>query len=545
MVMSLIKNLKIRTKLNILVIFASLLMVAIGATGLLGINISNSALSSVYHEKLLYIIQLNEVRDQQMQVRTELLEAGLERDAFEILGRIDKVRSSMFKIETILGEYNKHAMLADEKKLVDAFVAGRLDYGRNGVLPILELLQAEKFEQVQKLRKDIMNPGYAKASEGIDALIQLQVEGAKNEFERVENTTRVIRITAIASIIIGLTLSIALGLIITRSVNYGVRELAKTASKLANGELSARVDWNSTDELGDVGRAFNRMAIEFSSLISQVRQSADQVASAAAIQAGTAEKVSAISDNQTQQAAIAASSIENLNLAVKEIAQKTVDVLSSANDASTMADEGQQVVNKAVLGIQLVAVTVSESAQLMVSLGQRSDQIGQIINVIKDIAEQTNLLALNAAIEAARAGEQGRGFAVVADEVRKLAERTALATSEISKMISAIQSETVNAVATMEKGSSEVSDGVALANQAGKSLQNINNSVKRVVDMIEQISESTRSQSETTNEITQRVEHIAEMAQENTVSVNETTHASHDLQKLSGHLQQVVSRFKL
>ena len=242
--MSLIKNLKIRTKLNILVIFASLLMVAIGATGLLGINISNSALSSVYHEKLLYIIQLNEVRDQQMQVRTELLEAGLERDAFEILGRIDKVRSSMFKIETILGEYNKHAMLADEKKLVDAFVAGRLDYGRNGVLPIMELLQAEKFEQVQKLRKDIMNPGYAKASEGIDALIQLQVEGAKKEYERVENATRVIRITAIASIIIGLTLSIALGLIITRSVNYGVRELAKTASKLANGELSP--GWTGT-----------------------------------------------------------------------------------------------------------------------------------------------------------------------------------------------------------------------------------------------------------------------------------------------------------
>lgn len=543
--MDLIKNLKIRTKLNILVIFASLLMVAIGTTGLLGINISNSALSSVYHEKLLYIIQLNEVREQQMQVRTELLEAGLERDAFEILGRIDKVRSSMFKIETILGEYSKHAMSADEKKMVDAFMAGRLDYGRNGVLPILELLQAEKFEQVQKLRKDIMNPGYAKASEGIDALIQLQVEAAKKEFERVENTTRIIRITAIASIIIGLTLSIVLGLIITRSVNYGVRELAKTASKLANGELAARVDWDSTDELGDVGRAFNQMASEFSSLISQVRQSADQVATAAAIQTGAADKVSAISENQTQQAAIAASSIENLNLAVRQIAQKTVDVLTSASDASAMADEGQLVVNKAVVGIQQVAVTVRESAVLMASLGQRSDQIGQIINVIKDIAEQTNLLALNAAIEAARAGEQGRGFAVVADEVRKLAERTAMATSEISKMISAIQSETGNAVATMEKGSSEVNEGVALANQAGKSLQNINSSVKRVVDMIEQISESTRSQSETTNEITQRVEHIAEMAQENTVSVDETTHASHDLQELSSHLQQVVSRFKL
>lgn len=543
--MNLVKNLKIRTKLNILVIFASLLMVAIGTTGLFGINISNTALSSVYNEKLLSIIQLNEVRDNQNRIRAELLEAGQERDAFEILNHIDKVRSGMFKIESNLSEYTKHVMPAAEKKMMDEFVAQRLDYGRNGVLPILDLLQAEKFDQAHKLSKEVMAPGFSKASNGIDALIQLQVEAAKNEYERVEKLTKIIRIAAIASIIIGLSLSITIGLIISRSVSCGVRELGKTATRLANGELTARVDWDSKDELGDVGRAFNQMTIEFSSLISQVRQSADQVANAASVQAATAEKVSAISGNQTQQAAIAASSIENLNTAVKEIAHKTEDVVTSATDASTMASEGQQIVNKAVLGIQQVATTVKESAQLMAALGQRSDQIGQIVNVIKDIAEQTNLLALNAAIEAARAGEQGRGFAVVADEVRKLAERTATATSEISIMISAIQSETGNAVSTMEKGSSQVSDGVALANQAGQSLQNINSSVKRVVGMIAQISEATQSQSETTNEITKRVEDIAEMAKENTSSVDATTQASHDLQKLASHLQQVVSRFKL
>lgn len=543
--MSLIKNLQIRTKLNILVIFASLLMVLIGITGLFGINISNTALSNVYNEKLIYIIQLNEVRDNQNRIRTELMEAGLERDGFEILAHIDKVRTGTFKVETSLAEYNKHAMSADEKKLMDNFMAKRLDYGRNGVLPILDLLQAEKFDQAHKLSKEVVVPGFSKASESIDALIQLQVDAAKIEYERVEKLTKIIRVVAIIIIIVGLTLSIALGLIITRSVNCGVKELAKTAKKLANGELTSRVDWDSKDELGDVGRAFNQMASEFSTLISQVRQSADQVASAAAMQASTAEKVSAISGNQTSQASIAASSIENLNLAVREIAQKTVEVVSSANEASSMANEGQHVVNKAVVGIQQVATTVSESAQLMASLGQRSDQIGQIVNVIKDIAEQTNLLALNAAIEAARAGEQGRGFAVVADEVRKLAERTATATAEISQMISAIQSETVNAVATMEKGSIEVNDGVTLANQAGQSLQNINSSVKRVVQMIEQISEATRSQSETTNEITKRVEHIASMAKENTSSVDETTQASHDLKKLSADLQQVVSRFKL
>jgi methyl-accepting chemotaxis protein len=543
--MNLITNLKIRTKLNILVIFASLLMVAIGVNGLVGINISNSALSRAYNEKQLYIIQLNEVRDFQTKVRTELLEASLEKDAFEILGHIDKVRSYIFQIETILGEYAKHAMPADEKLLMDNFVAERRNYGSKGVLPIIDLLQTEKFEQAQKLRTEVMIPGFAKASDTIDALIKLQVDGAKAEFERVQKISRIIHITLIASILIGLSLSIAIGLVITRSVNRAVRELGNTTTKLANGDLTARVNWDSKDELGDVGRAFNQMAKEFSVLISQVRQSADQVTGAATVQNSAAEKVSAISSKQTQQAANAANSIDNLNLAVKDIAQKTVDVVASANNASTMAEAGQQVVNKAAMGIQQIATTVSESAKLMASLGLRSDQIGQIVNVIKDIAEQTNLLALNAAIEAARAGEQGRGFAVVADEVRKLAERTATATSEISQMIAAIQSETTNAVATMEKGSSEVNVGVTLANQAAQALQNINNSVNGVVVMIEQISDATRSQSETTNEITQRVDQIAEMAKDNAGSVDETTQAAHDLQQLSQHLQQVVSRFKL
>jgi methyl-accepting chemotaxis protein len=526
-----IKNLKIRTKLNILVIFASLLLIVTGVTGLVGINITNSALSNVYNEKLLHIVQMNEVRDSQNRIRAELFEAGEETDGFEILSHIDKVRSSMFKIETSLTKYNKEIHTDKEKKMMDGFMARRLDYGRNGVLPIIDLLQAEKFSDAKKLSKNVMVPGFQKASESVDALIQLQVDSAQKEYEQVQKLTKILRISAIASIAIGLFLSIALGLI--------------TAAKLANGELTARVNWDSTDELGDVGRAFNKMATEFSSLISQVRQSADQVTDAAATQANSAEKVSGISINQTKQANIAATSIENLNEAVKIIAQKTIDVLSSANDASKMADEGKNVVNRAVIGIQQVAVTVKESTQLMTSLGQRSDQIGQIINVIKDIAEQTNLLALNAAIEAARAGEQGRGFAVVADEVRKLAERTSTATAEISDMINAIQTETSNAVTTMEKGSSEVSDGVALANQAGQSLLNINNSVKRVVDMIEQIAESTRSQSEATDEITKRVEDIAEMAKENTGSIDESTIATRDLQKLSKDLQQVVSRFKL
>jgi len=203
------------------------------------------------------------------------------------------------------------------------------------------------------------------------------------------------------------------------------------------------------------------------------------------------------------------------------------------------------VVAGAVQGIQQMASTVSETAGLMAALGQRSNQIGQIIQVIRGIAEQTNLLALNAAIEAARAGEQGRGFAVVADEVRNLAERTAGATAEISDMIKAIQSETGSAVAAMETGSRQVEGGVEQANQAMLALQQINGSVKRVVEMIQGIAAATRSQSQATDSITLRVEQISEMAKDNSKHIDQATHASHDLHKLSAHFQQLVSRFQV
>jgi methyl-accepting chemotaxis protein len=244
-------------------------------------------------------------------------------------------------------------------------------------------------------------------------------------------------------------------------------------------------------------------------------------------------------------AAGAARSIEDLNGAVKEIAHRAEGAVTAADEANAMSDHGQRVVAGAVQGIQQVAGTVGETARLITALGQRSNQIGQIIQVIRGIAEQTNLLALNAAIEAARAGEQGRGFAVVADEVRNLAERTAGATAEIGEMIKAIQTETGSAVAAMETGSRQMESGLSQANQALGSLQQIDASVKRVVEMIQAIAAATRSQSQATETITVRVEQIAQMARDNSTHVDTTAQASHDLHKLAAHFQQVVSRFKV
>ena len=543
--MGILNNSKIRTKLTMFVVISALVLVTTGGVGIIGITVSKNALLSVYNDHLLGINQLNEMRNRQMQIRIQLLTSRQETDLFEITDGMDKVRSHIFNIDNLITEYKEHVRHDEQKKLLDAFMAVRVNFGMTGVMPMIDLLQKSDFRQADILRKQTLEPAYDKASQGIDALIQYQVEQAKNEHDRVSLLTNSIYILSIGAVIAGLVLSVVIGLLIARSVSRGVSALEQATSRLAKGDLTARAEFNSKDELGEVAGAFNHMAGDFASLIGELRQSADQVAGAAATLSKTSDRVSEVSKAQVDGAGSAANFIEDLNAAVKEIAQRADGAVTAADEANAMSDHGQRVVAGAVQGIQQVASTVSETAGLMAALGQRSNQIGQIIQVIRGIAEQTNLLALNAAIEAARAGEQGRGFAVVADEVRNLAERTAGATAEISDMIKAIQSETGSAVAAMETGSRQVEGGVEQANQAMLALQQINGSVKRVVEMIQGIAAATRSQSQATDSITLRVEQISEMANDNSKHIDHATHASHDLHKLSAHFQQLVSRFQV
>ena len=543
--MGVLNNLKLRTKLTIFIVFSALVLVITGGVGIVGITASKNALLSVYNDHLLGINQLNEIRNRQMQIRNQLLTSRQETDLFEITDGMDKVRSHIFNIENLITEYKERARHDEQKKLLETFVAARVNFGMTGVMPMIDLLQKTDFRQADLLRKQTLEPAYDKASQGIDALIQYQVEQAKNEYDRVSLLTNSIYVLSIGAVIAGLLLSVVIGLLIARSLSRGVSVLGQATARLAKGDLTARAECNSRDELGEVAGAFNHMAGDFASLIGELRLSADQVAASAATLSQTSDRVLDVSKAQVGNAGSAANSIEDLNAAVKEIAQRADGAVTAADEANAMSDHGQRVVAGVVQGIQQVASTVSKTAGLMAALGQRSNQIGQIIQVIRGIAEQTNLLALNAAIEAARAGEQGRGFAVVADEVRNLAERTAGATAEISDMIKAIQTETGSAVAAMETGSRQVEGGVEQANQAMQALQQINGSVKRVVEMIQGIAAATRSQSQATGTITVRVEEISEMAKDNSKHIDQTTRASHDLHKLSAHFQQLVSRFQV
>jgi len=307
--------------------------------------------------------------------------------------------------------------------------------------------------------------------------------------------------------------------------------------------IAARMD--SGDEIGKMARAFKRMMDGLRSLVTSVDQASSEVASAGSEITASTEEMAAAAQEQTSQAGEVASAVEEMSKTIVENSKSASHASETAREAKKAAEQGGEVVRQTVVGMQRIAEVVRQSARTVQELGKSSDQIGEITGVIDDIADQTNLLALNAAIEAARAGEQGRGFAVVADEVRKLAERTTKATKEISTMISKIQIDTKGAVASMEEGTKEVDAGIKLADKAGVSLNEIVEVSQKVTDMVAQIAAASEEQSSASEQISKNVDAINTVTGETAQGTQQIAKAADDLSQLTENLQRLLSRFKL
>jgi methyl-accepting chemotaxis protein len=239
-----------------------------------------------------------------------------------------------------------------------------------------------------------------------------------------------------------------------------------------------------------------------------------------------------------------AASVEEMAVSIDQVKENAGEAHGISQEAGAISEEGAAVIHNAATEMRKISDAVQSSSAIVEDLGKQSDQITSIVNTIKEIADQTNLLALNAAIEAARAGEQGRGFAVVADEVRKLAERTSLSTTEIGGMVSKIQNGTRSAVSSMQAGVSQVSNGVQLANQAAESINRIRDGAARVTVVVNGISDSIAEQSAAGNQIAHQLETIAQMSEESAIAVRHTADAARTLHTLSASLHETVARFK-
>jgi len=313
----------------------------------------------------------------------------------------------------------------------------------------------------------------------------------------------------------------------------------------ADGDLSRRASVSGERLTLDTARAFNDLMLSLQGIVGKVCFNSVQVGDAAAKLMGDAQDVAGGSKQQRNAAEATLRAVEELNGGIAHVAENASKTAQGAQSARELSHLGAEIVGRASDEIDRIAESVDRSAQVVVALGERSQAISGIVSVIHDIADQTNLLALNAAIEAARAGEQGRGFAVVADEVRKLAERTTTATAEIGKVINAIQEETQTAIASIQEGSQRARAGAGLAREAADSLKRINQSAQDMMEKIESIAGAIGQQSTNGRNITSHVQDILRMAETNTDTATATLTQAGQLDTLALNLKEIGNVFKL
>ncbi|QQS09579.1 MAG: methyl-accepting chemotaxis protein [Phycisphaerales bacterium] len=334
-------------------------------------------------------------------------------------------------------------------------------------------------------------------------------------------------------------------LAIRNMVTKPLSMLVERIKTVATGDLTQRVNLSSTDEIGVVAKTFDGFVETFQGLIRTVVDSSNSVAAAATEIAASAEEMAAGLTEQERQTSQVSAAVEEMAASATEVAQKSEATSKAAGDSRHQAEEGGRIVQDTVEEMKMISGEVTSSADSVLDLGKKSEQIGAIIGVINEIADQTNLLALNAAIEAARAGEHGRGFAVVADEVRKLAERTTKATEEVAQSIKEIQNGTGEAVQQIQAGSGRVSKGVDLVNSAGGALAKILDGSRNVVEMVSSIAAAATEQSAATEEIARSVQQISAVTRESNQGANQAAQAAQNLSQNAEQLRAIVGKFKV
>lgn len=310
-------------------------------------------------------------------------------------------------------------------------------------------------------------------------------------------------------------------------------------------DLTRRVEVNGEDEVGQAAGAFNGLMETLQGAFGQLHSGIEKVAMSSDSLSQSSQHLAASASDQSEAASSMASTVEQLTVSISEVTENARTALQYAQSSGELSEHGGEIIHHAADEIHKIAATVRQTSDLIQNLGEQSSRISSIVMVIHEIAEQTNLLALNAAIEAARAGEQGRGFAVVADEVRKLAERTRKATEEVTGMIDSIQVSSRSAVDSMVATVGLVDGGVSLAQQAGEAINQIKVESQHSHVTVGDISSALMEQKQASSDIATTVERVAQMTEENSAAATKTATAADELAQLAGDMRSTVNRFKI
>jgi methyl-accepting chemotaxis protein len=548
--------LSIKARLIILVSFLSVALVLVGAIGFHIASSSEAEVKGIYENQILPMRELARVRRLIAENGSQIFRALQHNPSFDyaklhnhpLTLHTDAIEKNVAWADESLANFAKmlpanSAEAAIAREVVPLYQA----YVREVIQPMVTSLKSGDYSTDSVARFIRVNGEHeAKLNPLFTKLAEAQQNSVKATYDAAVKRNDFLKTLAIGAIAVALTLGVFVALITIRSIAGPLDEMRRIIARASNdNDFTGKISAVGKDEIGQTAEAFNRMMETLRSSLTQLRQDILRVDGATADLATAAEQAAGASALTSESASAMAASVEQMSVSITSVSESTHDALNISRDAGQRSEESGRVISQTVSEMGVIADKVRSVSETITELGKSSDRISSIVQVIKDVADQTNLLALNAAIEAARAGEAGRGFAVVADEVRKLAERTSKATGEITEMITSIQTNSRYAVEGMSSTVESVETGTHEAREAGEAIVSIQDSANSVVSVVNNINDAMAEQGAASQDIARRVEAVAQASEESNASVQQVAETARTIFGLSVSMRDTVNRFKV
>jgi methyl-accepting chemotaxis protein len=546
--MSWLSNLKLAPKLFAAFGLCTLITLIIGILGKSAVNELNDSLTGITGNNLVSIAQTDSVKANAIAHNRDLYKVfaltSLQVDPTVIQALISAMDENIAAINKAFSLYRATPLQPDEKAAGDSFERDWPAYANSASAAISKLKEG-KPKEADNILKNQTEQLYKATMDEMKIIIESNARQAKEVSAAAAQINNRVNWMMTIGIIIALLAGSILGWLVTRMITRPIYKAVESASHVANGDLSRPINAVSRDETGELLRALAAMQSGLKSTVQEIASASDQLASAAEELSAVTEASSRGLIQQNDEIQQAATAVNEMTAAVEEVATNAVSTSEVSKQTSQDAAAGSQQVQKAVSAITTMASDMTDSAAKVEQLANQVRDIEQVLGVIRSIAEQTNLLALNAAIEAARAGEQGRGFAVVADEVRALASRTQNSTGEIESMISAVRSGADTAVQAMNKTRALAYETKDIADEAGMALARITEGVSKINERNLVIASAAEEQAQVAREVDRNLVNIQDLSSQTATGAHQTNASSQELSRLAGSFNVLVAKFKL